>query len=112
MKYALPLPKEKKLTVVVRVEPGCLGPRGIDHIEAFCNFAQIQVAPLDAGFVHWQIIPRHDKSLPEMEYATINKKLTHNKADKYLGMFDKSLDTFEDHIHHKLTELIDQFMGH
>lgn len=112
MKYTLPLPKEKKLTVVVRVEPGCLGPRGIDHIEGFCEFAQTQVEPLDADFVHWEIIPRHDKSLPEMEYAAINKKLTHDKADKYLSMFNKSLDTFEDHIHHKLAELIDQFLQH
>lgn len=112
MKYTLPLPKEKKLTVVVRVEPGCLGPQGVDLIEEFCNFAQIEVEPVDANFVHWEIIPRHDKTLPEMSYSTINKKLTHDQAAKYLEMFNKSLDDFENHIHDKLAYLIDHYRGH
>ena len=29
-------PTEKKLTIQIRVEPGCLGPDGKEHIETFC----------------------------------------------------------------------------
>lgn len=111
MKNRLPLPQDKKLTVVVRVEPGCLGPEGQSHIEEFCRFAQIEVEPIDSDFVHWDIVPRHDKSLPEMQYKAMNKKLTHDKAAKYLQMFDKNLDEFEGHLHEKLSMLIDQHLG-
>ncbi|MFT6898769.1 MAG: hypothetical protein ACJA13_003196, partial [Paraglaciecola sp.] len=44
MPTSLPLPLYKKLTVTFRVEPGCLGPDGISHIEAFCKFAKREVA--------------------------------------------------------------------
>ncbi len=112
MKISLPLPQDKKLTVIVRVEPGCLGPDGKDHIEEFCNFAQAEVEPIDSDFVHWEIVPRHDKSLPEMQYKTINKMLTHDKAAKYLKMFNKDLDEFEGHLHDKLAVLIEQHLDH
>ena len=69
------LPDSKKLTVVYRVEPGCLGPTGRDNIEAFCDYANKELAPTDSGFVNWEIMPRYDKSLPEMQYLIANKKL-------------------------------------
>jgi len=112
MKIKLPLPQEKKLTVVCRIEAGCLGPEGADHIEEFCNFAQTEVEPIDSDFVHWELIPRHDKSLAEMQYKINNKKLNHDKAAKYLAMFNKNLDEFEDHLHEKLSHLIDQYLEH
>jgi len=112
MKNNFSLPQEKKLTVVVRIEPGCLGPEGIERIEGFCNFAQAEVESIDSDFVQWELVPRYDKSLPEMQYKTINKILTHDKAAKYLEIFNKNLDEFEDHIHEKLTVLIDQYLGH
>ena len=39
MKNILPLSQDKKLTVVVRVESGCLGPNGSKHVEEFCSVA-------------------------------------------------------------------------
>lgn len=112
MKINLPLPQEKKLTIVFRVEPGCLGPKGMDHINKFCGLAQKKFESIDSDFIHWEIIPRHDKSLPEMQYKINNKKLSSDKAEKYLTLFDKSLHEFEDHLNTKLSLIIDQYMGY
>ncbi|MEP0356688.1 MAG: hypothetical protein ABJH06_18910 [Paraglaciecola sp.] len=111
MSLDLPLPLYKKLTVTFRVEPGCLGPDGIDHIEKFCKFAKKEVAELDSDFVRWVITPRYDKSLPETEYKTNNKRLDYDKAEKYLTIFGKELDDFEEHLQDKLSILIDEFHG-
>lgn len=112
MKINLPLSQDKKLNVTFRVEAGCLGPEGASLIDGFCNFAQQEVETLDADFVHWEIIPRHDKSLPEMEYKISNKKLSHDKAERYLELFGKELNEFEEHLHEKIAILIDQHLGH
>ncbi|MFT4938538.1 MAG: translation initiation factor 2 alpha subunit (eIF-2alpha) [Paraglaciecola sp.] len=110
MSYELPLPLYKKLTVTFRVEPGCLGPDGINHIESFCKFAKQEVSALDSDFVRWVITPRYDKTLLETEYKTNNKRLTYDKAEKYLSVFGKSLDEFEEHLQEKLSVLIDQYL--
>ncbi|MGX5172470.1 hypothetical protein ACUR5C_00415 [Aliikangiella sp. IMCC44653] len=111
MKIVLPLPPDKKLNVIYRLEPGCMGPDGIDSIEQFCNFAQQEVAGLDADFVHWEILPRFDKSLDEMEYRVAQKRLTHDQAAVYLNLFSKQLDEFEEHLHERIGELIEAFLG-
>ena len=105
------LSEEKKLTVLCRVEPGCLGPDGKDYIEAFCVFAQGELTTIDRDFVHWLIVPRYDKSLPETQYQLASKNLTYAQACKYLEMFGKQLDDFETHLNEKLAELIDQHLG-
>ena len=111
MTYDLPLPMYKKLTVTFRVEPGCLGPDGIDHIKGFCKFAKKEVAGLNSDFVRWVITPRYDKSLLETEYKTNNKLLDHDKAKKYLSVFGKQLDDFEENLQDKLSILIEQYLG-
>jgi len=91
MKIELPLTQEKKLTVIFRIEPGCLGPKGEEHVDKFCEFAQKKIDSVDADYVSWIIQSRHDKSLPEMEYKINNKKLNHEQAEKYLNLFKKEL---------------------
>lgn len=103
----MPLSDEQKLTVICRVEPGCLGPQGVNLIDAFCSFAQPEIDLIDADFIHWQLTPRYDKKLPEMQYYINNKTLTHDKAAKYLALFDRKLDNFEEHLNEKLADLID-----
>ena len=105
------LPKEKKLTVVFRVEPGCLGPKGKLHAQEFCDLAIQDMEPVDADFVHWEIVPRYDKSLSEMEYQVLGKKMTHDQAARYLALFNKDLDEFEGHLHDHLALLIEGFHG-
>lgn len=112
MKNNLPLPQEKKLMVLFRLEPGCLGPDGKDHIDKFCQLAQQEFESLHSDFVHWDIVPRHDKSLPEMQYKINNKNLSHDKAEKFLNIFHKNLNDFEDQLHKKLAVFIDQYLGH
>jgi hypothetical protein len=111
MHVSLPLPLYKKLTVTFRVEPGCLGPDGPVHIEGFCQYAKQHVAALHSDFVRWRIVPRYDKSLPETDYKTNNKRLDHLKARQYLGVFDQELDAFEAHFQDELARLIDLYLG-
>lgn len=106
----MPLPPEKKLTVLYRVEPGCLGPQGKEYIEGFCEFALSAIEHMDGEFIHWILVPRYDKSLPEMQYQINGKKLSHDKAEKYLQLFDKHLEEFEGHLYEKLADLIDEYM--
>lgn len=111
MNLASALSDDKKLTVLFRVEPGCLGPKGKDYIEDFCHFAGKEFAEVDADFVRWQIVPRYDKSLPETQYLLAGKQLTYSQACKYLALFGKELDDFEMHLNEKLSELIDEHLG-
>jgi len=111
MNNVLPLPDDKKLSVTYRVEPGCLGPEGKDKISDFCKFALAELRSLDSDYVSWNIVPRNDKSLPEMQYDTVGKRLNHTQAEKYLAIFGKSLDEFEGHLDDKLATLIDEFMS-
>ncbi len=112
IKNSLPLPNDKKLSVTYRVESGCLGPDGTDHVEKFCDFAQKSIQSLDSDYIAWNIVPRSDKNLPEMQYRAIGKKMNHAQADKYLAVFGKSLDEFEIHLSDKLAALINEYMGH
>ncbi len=105
------LPDDKKLIVLFRVEPGCLGPNGKDYIEDFCYFAAKALAEVDADFVRWKIVPRYDKSLPETQYMLAGKQLTYQQACKYMALLGKELDDFEMHLNDKLSELIDEHLG-
>lgn len=109
MNASLPLPENQKLTVTYRVEPGCLGPEGANHIRQFCKFAEKDVTDLDADFIHWKIVPRFNKTISEMRYTVDRKQLTHDKADKYLSVFGKNLDEFEGHLQDRLAVLIDRY---
>lgn len=111
MTASLPLSDEMKLTVIFRVEPGCLGPQGASVVDEFCLLAQNYVKSLDSDYVIWSIIPRNDKTLPEVQYRVRGKNMTHSQAEKYLSLFDKSLDEFELHLDDRLAELIDKFMA-
>jgi len=112
MNLNLPLPQDKKLTVLFRVEAGALGPEGVKHVEPFCVFAEKELVSLDSDYICWEIVPRHDKSLPEMEFKINGKKLSHDQAAKYLELFDQDLDDFELHLASNISNLVNGFMGH
>jgi len=109
MKDSLPLPEDIKLSVVYRIEAGCLGPEGVSHISSFCAFAQKELRALNSSYVNWNIEPRSNKALPEMQYSAIGKGMSHSQADKYLAIFDKSLDEFEIDLGQQMAGLIDRF---
>ena len=111
MSKTMALPKEKKLCVIFRVEPGCLGPQGADFIDDFCVFAQKSVETLESNYVRWNIVPRSDKKLLELEYQVLGKKITHFQANKYLSVFEKNLDDFETLLNDRLATLIDEYFA-
>lgn len=112
MNSSLPLPDEKKLLVTYRVESGCLGPEGECYVSSFCEFAQRQIQPLYADFIAWNVVSRDDKHEPEIEYNLVTKRVSHSQASRYFAAFGSSIDQFEIDLSEKLTELIDEFMGH
>lgn len=112
MKLNLPLPEDKKLRVIFRVEPGSLGPDGALHIEPFCQQAMAVFKTIDADFIAWKILPRSDKSLAEMAFKVADKNLSHDQADQYLAVFGKSLDEFEDHLIQTLSRLVGEYLGY
>lgn len=109
MTEKFPLSDDKKLSIVFRLEPGCLGPKGKDCVEDFCMFARSQLRTIDSSVVNWEIIPRFDKSLPELEYRITNRKLSQDKAARYLKPFNKSPVEFEHLINSQLPKLIEDY---
>lgn len=105
------LPENKKMTVLFRMEPGSLGPEGALYIEEFCEFAQAQLRACATAYIHWEIVPRLDKSLPEMEFQIASKKLTSIRAGQYLAVFDDDLSSFEDKLEDNLEAIINQYFG-
>jgi len=104
------LPSHKKLTVVYKMEPGCLGPNGVETIEGYCQFAQKEIASFNGQFVKWLIQPRFDKSLAEIEYQIDGKRLSSQMAAKYLSVFECDLDDFEEQYNNKLMDYIEIFL--
>jgi len=107
-----PLPENRKLTVVFRIEHGCLGPNGKDHVKEFCDYAQKAFATSWSDFINWQIIPRENLSQPEIQYAINNKRLDRDKTEKYLAMFSETPDALEEYLHDKAVQLIEEYMEH
>lgn len=107
----MPIPEEKKLTVIFRIESGCLGPQGISHVASFCGKALQAFNQLHPAFMNWKVIPRHDKSLPELSYSIGDRPLAREHAAKYLQHFDIGIDNFESDVFNQLPEMIDQYFG-
>ena len=103
------LPLYKKLLVMYRIEPGCLGPQGADYVEEFCVFAKQKLKAHHGHCLRWAIKPRYDKSLPELEYQMKNTMVSQENAEKYLARFDIDKETFEESLEEALADLVDEF---
>jgi len=110
MNHSSPLQEDKKLSVTYRIEAGCLGPEGLNHITDFCKFAQTEFQTLNLEYIAWTIVHREDKTLPEVEYQVFGKMINDTQAEKYLMVFGLSLDEFEGNLSDHLTTLVNQFM--
>lgn len=99
------------LTILYRIEPGCLGPDGIDHVELFSQIAQRYFNKKSVQGINWLIVPRYDKSLKELQYSVAGKKLDEIQADKILDAFELSLEEVVENFQDKLPELIDQYIA-
>ncbi|QBF81379.1 hypothetical protein EXU30_00700 [Shewanella maritima] len=101
----------KQLTILYRLEPGCLGPDGVDHIEAFCLLVQKALAAKGNVHYKWQVVPRFDKSKPEIQFTLNGKSLTEQQAQKYLSMLTIELDNVIDGFEDMLTKMINQYIA-
>lgn len=102
--------QDNKLRIIFRVEPGCLGPEGLTHIESFCELAQQEISLIYPAFIAWQIIPRYDKSLAEIQYLFHNKNLSEAQAQKYLDRFSVSLDELVEQLQQAFVDLVEHYM--
>lgn len=100
-----------KMTVICRVEPGCLGPEGHLYIEDFCLQAQPLFGKIGRQYIAWQIVPRYDKKLPEIQYQLHGRNVPRDKADTFLRYHQHTLEQFEERINELLSTLIDIHLG-
>lgn len=105
------IPANMRLSVIARIEAGCLGPEGDSHVEPFCRFANKSFAAFDQHFVDWFIIPRKDSAEPEFEYQIQKKRLSDEKTDMYLEMLGSSLADFEQRLNDRVCDVIEQYMS-
>lgn len=103
------LPLYKKLLVMYRIEPGCLGPQGVEYVEEFCTFAKKKLKNNHGHCLRWVVKPRYDKSLPELEFQIKNNVVSRENAAKYMDSFDIDIDAFEEALEETLADLVDLF---
>lgn len=103
------LSKEQQLLVICRIESGCLGPQGEEHVEAFCDYIKDKFPTPDLHFIRWEVTPREGLDFPELEYRLQGKRLLQNHAEKYLSMFNTKIEEFEDYIDDKIVDQIEQY---
>lgn len=100
-----------KITVICRVEPGCLGPDGADHVEAFCKLGQREFNAIDPEIIDWEIIPRFNKSLPELQYKIRGRNLNEQQSELYLKALGKEPSAFEEALFKQLTLSVNHYFG-
>jgi len=100
-----------KITVICRVEPGCLGPDGADHVVEFCKLGQKEFDLIDSDHVNWEIIPRLDKNKAEIQYKLNDRYLSEQQASLYLKALGKDPETFEEALFKQLAESVNHYFG-
>jgi len=103
------LPLYKKLILLYRIEPGCLGPDGVNFVEDFCVFARKKLKDKHKHFLRWTIKPRYDKALPELEFQIKNTPVSHQQAAQFMSAFNVDIGDFEEQLEEELAELVDVF---
>jgi hypothetical protein len=104
------IPDEKKLSFICRVEGGCLGPEGEKLVARFCGFAMDKMEGWHGDYLSIKILPRIDKKMPEFDYQIAGRGLSREQAEKYLTLFDQSVDHLEEELNSHLVELINAYL--
>ena len=95
-----------RLTIQIRLEPGCLGPDGKQHIDTFCAAANRILAAIEPRRVHWVLLPRHDKQLAEQAYF---RPLSETQATLLLQRMGLTLDPLLEQSDAVLNQLIERY---
>ncbi len=101
---------DAKLTLLFRVEPGCLGPDGKVYIDEFCHLAQQAFASNQHPWLAIKIVPRYDKQRPETEYLLGERGLNRSKAERYMMLHGKALSQLECQLNDLISDLIDHYL--
>lgn len=99
------------LAILYRIEPGCLGPQGVDDVEDFAIVAQKYFNLTCVDRISWEVVPRYNKRLAEFQYSVAGKGLDREQAATLLKAYSLKLDEIEERFEDKLPELIDQFIA-
>lgn len=99
----------KRLTIQIRIEPGCLGPDGKAHIDTFCTAASRIFAAIEPERVQWLLLPRHDKQLPEQEFFIEGRKLTEVQASLLLAHMGLTLAALQERSDAMLAQLVERY---
>lgn len=105
------IPDHQKLTVLMRVEGGSLGPEGLSHLEKFCEFAQNKAISEQWNGHLWEFQPRIDITLPEISFKIGDKQLSQSQTEKYLDKFNIQLDDFTWNAADQVAILIEQYFN-
>ena len=98
---------DKKIRLMYRVEPGCLGPQGTSHIEDFCRYANKHIkSPYYCQFV---FLPRYDKQVNERQYSVNSRNLSQVQAKAYFNHFEIDIEDFEGQLDELLSKTIDLY---
>lgn len=60
--------------------------------------AQIEFDQIRSHYINWIILPRPNKSIPEIQFQLLGKNLNVEQADQYLARFDESVEELENYI--------------
>ncbi|WP_454010219.1 hypothetical protein [Aeromonas sp. Marseille-Q7275] len=100
----------KRVTIQIRIEPGCLGPDGKRHIDTFCTAASRIFAAIEPERVNWVLLPRHDKQLPEQAYFIDGRTLSEAQAGLLLQRMGLTLATLQEHSDAVLAQLVERYL--
>lgn len=104
--------QELDLSLIVRVEPGSLGPDGLNHVESFCVVAEKVFSKVEFANLTFKIVPRYDKTLPELELLMNQLTLPHQRAVMVLDKLNLTYELIEEEVMEHISKLIDRFLGH
>ena len=104
--------EKTKLDILLRVEPGSLGPDGLDFVEGFCQVAEKAMQQTRGTHFNWEIVPRYDKSLPEITYFINQKRLSDERIEQWLERLGTNMAEMEESSMLAISNLIDRYLGH
>jgi len=104
------VPEHLRLNITLRIEAGCLGPKGDSLLDDFCKVAQKQFDNIRPHFINWKVLPRRDKSLPEIQFQIEQRNLNRHQTNSYLKSFDEDVDKFEDYISEVIAFSVNVFL--
>ena len=92
-----------------RLEPGCLGPTGLDYIEDFCTL--VNKVQFSLPFAKLTVIPRYDKTLPEWEFLLNSKLISEQQAGRFLSVHEYTVMDIEVETEQFITVKVEQFIS-